>query len=203
MNKDRVVLLDRDGVINADKPGYILSWEEFRFLRGSKSALKMLRQSGYAVHVVSNQSAVGRGLLTRKKLDQITSRMLDAIRRAGGDIQGVHYCTHRPEENCGCRKPRLGLFREVARKFDMNLKKAWLIGDKLTDIEAGNAMGCRTVLVKTGGSPEAEKALPGQSHTPYLIAENLLDAVQHIIREDGPRQARVSRKKNRQGTGRK
>ena len=194
---NRVVLLDRDGVINADRVDYILSWDQFKFIPGSKAALKLLKERGYSVHIVSNQSAVGRGLMTREELDAITARMLRAIRRAGGDIQAVHYCTHRPDENCDCRKPRPGLLRDVARKFNLDLQRTWLIGDKLTDVQAGNAVGCRTVLVKTGVAPEADRVKPDQPDTPDFVAEDLLDAVRHIVREGAPGRVRTSGEQNR------
>jgi len=182
-DNDRVVLLDRDGVINADRQGYILSWEQFRFLPGSKAALRILKERGCHVHIVSNQSAVGRGLMTEKDLDAITGRMLRAIRREGGEIESVQYCTHRPEENCDCRKPKTGLLRQVARKSGVDLGRAWLIGDKLTDMEAGNAMGCRTIFVNSGFLPETENTRPGRPDTPDFVAENLLDAVRHTLND--------------------
>ena len=132
-DSERVVLLDRDRVTNADGPGYILSWERFRFLPGSKAALSILKERGYSVHIVSNQSAVGRGLMMQGNLDGTTARMLRAIRWSGGEIEGVHYCTHQPENNCGCRKPKTGLLRQVSRKFGVDLGRAWLIGDRLPD----------------------------------------------------------------------
>jgi D-glycero-D-manno-heptose 1,7-bisphosphate phosphatase len=177
----KVVLLDRDGVINADQPGYITAWEQFTFLPGSKSALRTLKEQGYRAHIVSNQSAVGRGLMAEETLDEITARMLLDIRCAGGEIKSVHYCPHRPEDNCGCRKPRAGLLREVAGKFGVDLTKAWLVGDKLTDVQAGKVVGCRTILVKSGVLPEADRVRPGRPDTPDFIGEDLLDAVQNII----------------------
>jgi D-glycero-D-manno-heptose 1,7-bisphosphate phosphatase len=196
-DSDRVVLLDRDGVINADRPGYILNWKQFTFLPGSKEALTILKEHGYRVHIVSNQSAVGRGLMTGEELDAITARMLRAIRRGGGEIEGVHYCPHRPDENCNCRKPKTGLLKEVARKFRIPLRKAWLIGDKLTDMEAGNAVGCRTILVKTAVEPEAENVRPGQPDTPEVVAENLLDAVRYIVGEGTNRGPAARRRMDR------
>ncbi len=93
----------------------------------------------------------------------------------------AHGRIHRPDENCDCPKPRTGLLSEVSRTFVLSLGTAWLIGDKLTDMQAGNGMGCRTILVKTGVVPEAERAQPGQLDSPGFVAENLLDAVQCII----------------------
>jgi D-glycero-D-manno-heptose 1,7-bisphosphate phosphatase len=188
----RVVLLDRDGVIIADRPGYVLNCDQVSFIPGSKAALRMLNRRGYTVHVVSNQSAVGRGLMSAEELDEITRRMIEDVRRSGGDIKSVHYCTHRPEENCDCRKPKTGLLKSVADKFNFDVKKVWLVGDRHTDAEAGNAVGCRTILVKSGVSPDAEdlqphKPLPQHAEPhqiPYLVAEDLLDAVRLIFRED-------------------
>ncbi len=195
---DKVVLLDRDGVINADRFGYITSWDEFTFLPGSKTALRLLAENAYRVHIVSNQSAVGRGLMTEAALDDITARMLDEIRLEGGEIGSVHYCLHRPEDDCDCRKPKLGLVKEVVAKCDVDLTRSWLVGDKLTDMELGNAAGCRTILVKSGvpgraGLPEVERIRPGQPNTPHLVCEDLLEAARHIIgrRAKRPAQSRI------------
>ena len=186
---DKVVLLDRDGVINADRFGYITSWDEFTFLPGVKTALRLLAENAYHVHVVSNQSAVGRGLMTEAALDDITARMLSETRLEGGDIGSVHYCLHRPEDDCDCRKPKLGLVKEVVAKYNVDLTRSWLVGDKLTDMELGNAAGCRTILVKSGVLPEVERIRPAQPNTPRLICQDLLEAVRHIIGRQAKRPA--------------
>ena len=134
------VLLDRDGVINASPAGrYVTSWEEFHFLPGALPALRRLKNAGKTVLIVSNQAGVGRGILSRTKLDQITRKMLQAIRAAGGIVQTVYYCTHRPKAACACRKPKIGMLRKAAREHRLDLTRSFLVGDHEKDIELNTA----------------------------------------------------------------
>ncbi len=178
-HRRKVVLLDRDGVINIDRDNYILDISQFRFLPNTLEALKLLKESGFEVHIVSNQSPVGRELLTPDELQRITAYMLKEIEKAGGEIKSVNYCPHHPDEDCNCRKPETGLLQKVAGDHSLNLQDAWLIGDSLTDIEAGNRVGCRTILVE-GGSHHDEAELKGILK-PYLVVHDILAAVSHII----------------------
>lgn len=144
---DKVVMIDRDGVINHDRPDYVRTVGQFRMIHGAQRAIRLLTQYDYKVHIVSNQSAVGRGLITKDTLDEITRHMLARIEKAGGRIESVSYCLHRPDEGCECRKPKAGLIEALVDKYGFDPEKAWLVGDKLTDVAAGNTAGCRTILV--------------------------------------------------------
>ena len=179
---DKVVLMDRDGVVNHDRPDYIRDVNQFRFIHGAQRAIRLLTQNGYRVHIVSNQSAVGRGLMTQAALDEITAHMLARFEKAGGRIESVSYCTHTPEENCECRKPKTGLINALVEKHGFDPARAWFVGDSLSDMTAGNAVGCRTILI-------ARRLPPSKFHTndhaiPDFITTDLYTAVTSIILRD-------------------
>ena len=146
----RAVFLDRDGVICRYRPDYVKSWEAFEFLPGSLGALKELAALGRPVIVVSNQSCIGRGLVTRETVDDINRRMMETVGTHGGRIDEVYICPHHPDEGCSCRKPGTAMLIEAAMKFDIDLSRSWVVGDNSTDIYMGQKAGCRTVLVRTG-----------------------------------------------------
>jgi histidinol-phosphate phosphatase family protein len=175
----RAVFLDRDGVINYNREEYVKSPEEFVFLPGSATAVARLSSAGFGVFVVSNQAGVGKGLMTERTLDAITERMREGLAAEGGLLQGVYYCPHRPDAGCDCRKPKPGLLRQAAREHGIDLSRALMIGDAPRDIEAGAAVGARTVLVLSGKTSAAHGAefTPRPSH----IAADLSAAVDWIL----------------------
>jgi histidinol-phosphate phosphatase family protein len=144
------VFLDRDGVINEDRADYVKTWAEFRFIRGVRPALRRLAEARIPVVVVTNQSAVGRGLISPEGLASLQARMVREIERSGGRIAGVFHCPHRPDEGCACRKPRAGLLQQAARELGLDLSRSLLVGDTGRDLEAGRRAGCRTMLVLSG-----------------------------------------------------
>lgn len=150
----RLVILDRDGVINADSPHYIKSPDEWVALPGSLEAIARLNGAGYTVVVASNQSGLGRGLFDADSLAAIHRKMLGAIEEAGGALAGVFVCPHTPGQDCECRKPRSGLFRQIAEKFELSLEGVPAIGDSARDLEAARRVGARPILVLTGNGQE-------------------------------------------------
>ncbi|MBI2940049.1 MAG: D-glycero-beta-D-manno-heptose 1,7-bisphosphate 7-phosphatase, partial [Chloroflexi bacterium] len=146
----RTVFLDRDGVINENRTDYVKSWDEFVFLPGALAALQLLRERGYQVFVVTNQSGVGRGILSSQELDALHWAMRDAIEGHGGAIADVFYCPHPPEAGCDCRKPRPGLLLQASRRHSCDPTQSYVIGDSLTDVQAGLAVGATPILVLTG-----------------------------------------------------
>jgi histidinol-phosphate phosphatase family protein len=178
------VFLDRDGVLNEDRADYVKNWGEFRFLKGVRRALGRLEEAGLPVLIITNQSAVGRGLLSSAGLENIHRKMVRAVERGGGKIQGIYYCPHHPEEQCACRKPRAGLLRQAAAEWPIDLKKSILIGDTGKDLEAGRKAGCRTVLVLTGqGSETLGRVFSGElSCPPDFICRDFPAAVDLIER---------------------
>ncbi len=148
----KVIFLDRDGVINR-YPGdtkYVASWKEFHFLPRVKKAIAKLNQNKFKIFIVSNQAGVGKGLFSRDCLDTITQKMLAAIKKSQGKIDGVYYCIHRQEENCPCRKPKAGLIDIVKKNHIIGLKNSFFIGDTIRDVYTAKAAGCQSVLVLSG-----------------------------------------------------
>jgi D-glycero-D-manno-heptose 1,7-bisphosphate phosphatase len=156
-----LIILDRDGVINYDAADYIKTPAEWVPIPGSLEAIAKLHNAGYRLAVATNQSGVGRGLLSRDMLAQIHARMLAAVRKHGGDIQGIYFCPHKPEDGCDCRKPAPGLLREIAIQFKVNLEGVYVVGDAERDILAARRVGALPVLVRTGKGAAALNA----SHT--------------------------------------
>jgi D-glycero-D-manno-heptose 1,7-bisphosphate phosphatase len=143
----RLVLIDRDGVINRDSDQYIKSVAEWQPLPGSLEAIRDLTAAGFEVAVVTNQSGIGRGLFSEPTLHAIHAEMQRAIEAVGGRLAGVFYCPHRPDAGCDCRKPAPGLLLEAALAFGVSLDGVAFIGDKLSDVEAANAAGARPIVV--------------------------------------------------------
>ena len=146
----KLVILDRDGVINNDSDSYIKSPDEWKALPGSLVAIAKFTQAGYHVVVATNQSGIGRGLFEMATLNAIHDRMQRAVAAVGGRIDAIFYCPHGEEANCACRKPKPGLLEEIARRFNTPLQEVPFIGDGLRDLQAAIAAGARPVLVLTG-----------------------------------------------------
>ncbi|HEV7165462.1 MAG TPA: D-glycero-beta-D-manno-heptose 1,7-bisphosphate 7-phosphatase [Gammaproteobacteria bacterium] len=166
----KLVILDRDGVINQESDAYIKSPEEWFSLPGSLEAIARLHKNGYTVVVASNQSGVGRGYFTLDTLAAIHGRLRREVEAAGGKIDGIFFCPHRPEDNCDCRKPKTGLFKQISERYKVDLRGVPMIGDTARDIIAARAMGCRPILVLTGRGHQALEALPDVEHYADLAA---------------------------------
>ena len=180
---DNVVFLDRDGVINQDSPQYIKSWSEFEFIPGSLEALAALNRSGFEVIIITNQSAVQRGLISMADLDQMHGRMLAAIQSRGGRILDIFFCPHLPTDDCSCRKPRPGMIERACNKYGIDPATTTMVGDSSRDIECARNAGCgRAALVRTGYGQTALRELKDKGVPIDFVAENLSDAVQWIIR---------------------
>ncbi len=181
----KVVFLDRDGVINRDSPDYIKSWEEFEFLPGSLPALKKLTAKGYHLIVITNQSAVHRGMMSLEDLERIHVRMQAAAAAAGGHIKAVFFCPHAPDEDCSCRKPRPGLIHQAQLRYHLDPGSACLVGDSAKDIECAQNAGCgRAILVRTGNGIEAQAILARKNISPDHVADDLNAAADWIIAHD-------------------
>ena len=177
-----VVFLDRDGTINtAPEHRYITEWEQFRFLPGALGAIRKLRDHGMPVIVVSNQSGVGRGLMSKTALARITRSMRAEVRRAGGHMEAIYYCTHHPDDGCRCRKPHPGMLRKAARERRIDLKRSFLVGDTETDVLTARSAGCRPVLVLTGRQTRTTSR--HLTAPPDRIVKDLPQAVRWILRE--------------------
>ncbi|MCP4907597.1 MAG: D-glycero-beta-D-manno-heptose 1,7-bisphosphate 7-phosphatase [bacterium] len=152
--RSRVAFLDRDGVINEDSLDFVRSLVDFRFLPGSLGAIAALTGAGWRVVVVSNQSGLARGLIARHDLEAIHDSLRGRVRSLGGRIDGIFVCPHAPEEGCRCRKPATGLFEEAESRLGLRARGALLVGDRESDLAAGAAAGCFSMLVQTGRGKE-------------------------------------------------
>lgn len=170
------VFLDRDGVICENRDDYVKSWQEFAFVPGSVEACAALTRAGLRLFVVTNQSAVGRGILSRRTLDTIHDSMLQALSRAGAGIEAVLVCPHAPEDRCECRKPAPGLVEEAADRFGIDRSRAWMVGDAASDVAAGKRAGIGTILVLTGRGGTQARGLAESGTTPDFVAQDLVDA---------------------------
>ena len=175
----RLIILDRDGVINEDSPDYIKSPEEWQPIPGSLEAIAQLNRAGYRVVVVTNQSAIGRGLLDLNTLCRIHDKMAHALADIGGFIEAVFFCPHRPEDNCECRKPKPGLLKDVASRLDTDLTDVPAIGDSLRDLQAAAAVGAKAILVRTGKGEATREAIQGKMDVP--VYRDLAEAVDQLL----------------------
>ncbi|MBI2993761.1 MAG: D-glycero-beta-D-manno-heptose 1,7-bisphosphate 7-phosphatase [Gammaproteobacteria bacterium] len=146
----KLVVLDRDGVINVDSRDYVKSEQEWQALPGSLDAIGRLYRSGYRIVVVTNQAGIAHGKLNAEILAAIHQKMLAHLSQYGGVIEAIFFCPHAPEDHCNCRKPKPGLLRELSRRLRVRLHGVPCIGDKLSDIEAALAVGASPILVRTG-----------------------------------------------------
>jgi D-sedoheptulose 7-phosphate isomerase len=172
-----VVFLDRDGVINVNRPDYVKSWDEFQLFPDVAPAIRRLNEAGYAVVVVTNQSAIGRGIVSAATVDQLNARMCSLLAAQGAWISRVYYCPHRPDDHCLCRKPHAGLIQQALAELPIDARKAFMVGDHVSDIAAGRSCGLTTVLVTTGRGAVEECG----ANMPDYVAPSLTAAVDWIL----------------------
>jgi D-glycero-D-manno-heptose 1,7-bisphosphate phosphatase len=179
---DKIIFLDRDGVINADSPDYVKSWDEFNFLPGSLQALAELTQAGYRLIIITNQSIIGREMVPLSVLEEMHRRMQHAVESAGGAIYDIFFCPHRPDDQCECRKPRPGMILEAGRRHRIDLGKTVMIGDRAKDVMCGRNAGCgATILVRTGSGEAARQELTACGVQPDAVAADLREAAHLIV----------------------
>jgi D-glycero-D-manno-heptose 1,7-bisphosphate phosphatase len=175
----KLIILDRDGVVNFDSDQFIKSPDEWKPIPGSLEAIARLNQAGYRVVLATNQSGIGRGLFDMATLNAIHDKMHKALAQVGGRIDALFFCPHTADSKCDCRKPKPGMFEEISKRFNMELNRVPAIGDSLRDLQAAAALGAQPILVRTG---KGEKTLAG-GNLPEgtLIFADLAEAVQHLI----------------------
>lgn len=178
----KLVILDRDGVINQDSDAYIKSPEEWIPIEGSLEAIAKLSRAGFTIAVATNQSGIARQFFDHYTLARIHQKMCDEVELAGGMLSGVFYCPHGPDEGCSCRKPGTGLLEAISFEFNAPLVGVPLVGDSLKDIQAAKQMSCRPILVESGKGLQTLKA---NSHNGELddvtIVGNLAAAAKLIL----------------------
>ena len=177
----KLVILDRDGVINHDSDQFIKTPKEWKPIDGSVEAIARLNQNGFRVVVATNQSGIGRGLFDMATFNAINDKMMELVFRQGGRIDAIFFCPCTAEEHCHCRKPDTGMFEDIASRFQVGLNGVPAIGDSLRDLEAAAKVGCAPILVLTGkGKMTKEKAgLPRGTKTFADLAE----AVKFLVAE--------------------
>lgn len=177
----KIAFIDRDGVINQDpkEKYYVHNLSEFILYPGVKEAVRKLKQANFKVFIVSNQTGVGKGEVDFQDLNEITFHMMAEFAASGAKLDGIHYCTCPPEDDCDCRKPKTGLFEEALEGVDADKNQMYLIGDSERDIQAGSAFGCKTILVLTGKSKREDEA--NFMYKPNYVADNLEGAVHWIL----------------------
>jgi len=146
----KLIILDRDGVINQDSDQFIKSPDEWKPIPGSLEAIARLNQWGWRVVVASNQSGIGRGLFGMDTLNAINEKMVKSLAQVGGRLDAIFFCPHPANSTCECRKPKPGLFHQIAERFNVSLAGVPSVGDSLRDLQAGAAVGCKPYLVLTG-----------------------------------------------------
>ncbi len=174
----KLLILDRDGVINQDSDAYIKSVEEWLPIPGSITAIADLSKAGWTVAVATNQSGIARGYYSLATLDAMHQRLRDLVVAQGGEVGLIVYCPHGPDDGCTCRKPRPGMLETIAAHYGARLAGVWFVGDSLGDLQAAQATGAQPVLVKTGkGVKTLGKPLPEGT----LIFEDLASVAQSLI----------------------
>lgn len=177
----KLVILDRDGVINYDSPQHIKSPDEWIPIPGSLEAIALLNQSGFRVVLATNQSGISRGLFDMATLNAIHDKMHRALGQLGGRIDALFYCPHSADANCDCRKPKSGMIEEISRRFAIELDGVPSVGDSLRDLQAGVSHGVQPILVRTGKG-EATLAQGNLPENTWICA-HLAEAAQRIITE--------------------
>lgn len=177
----RLVILDRDGVINEDSPDYIKSPDEWIPIAGSLDAIARLKRAGFAVAVATNQSGLARGLFDRPTLDAMHEKLRHLLAEHGGSLDTIAYCPHGPDDGCDCRKPRAGLYHQISRALGLPLEDALIVGDSGRDLEAARAVGARPILVLTGKGRATRDA--GGLPEGTLVYADLATAVDALVGE--------------------
>lgn len=176
----RAVFLDRDGVIIQNRVDYVKSWREVEFVPGSVEALARLSALDLAVVIVTNQSCVGRGLVSAETAGRINVRLVEVIRKAGGRVDGLYMCPHTPADACECRKPAPDMLRQAERDLGIDLAASYYVGDGAEDVWAAQAVGCHPILVLTGRGQQSVQRLEQAGTPSYDVVADLSSAVAEI-----------------------
>jgi len=178
----KLIILDRDGVINYDSDAYIKSVDEWQPIPGSIEAIARLSMNNYRVVVATNQSGISRGMFDLDTLNQMHEKMYRLVENAGGSIDAVFFCPHGPGDACDCRKPKPGMLRDIGERLHLNLEGVPAVGDSLRDLQAAEAVGARPLLVRTGKGERTLAKLGDDLN--YPVYDDLADVVDMLLAEE-------------------
>jgi len=180
--KNNFIILDRDGVINEDSDEYIKSPDEFILIASSLAAIAKLNQAGFTVVVATNQSGIARGYFDESTLQAMHAKLQTLLAAEGGNIDRIYFCPHGPNDNCDCRKPKTGMLKQILNDYNKDPVNVVAVGDSLRDLQAAQAVGIKSILVRTGKGKKTESQLPSDellADTP--VFNNLADAVEKLL----------------------
>lgn len=177
-NMKKAVFLDRDGTICEDV-SYLSRVEDLRLFPFAAEAIRILSNNDFLICLITNQSGIGRGMLDENDLREIHVQLVKELRESNAYLDAIYFCPHKPEDECQCRKPQIGMIERAANDFQVDLKSSWMVGDKAIDVEAGFDAKTKTALVLSG---YGSKEVATMKVKPNLIGENLLEAVKMIMR---------------------
>jgi D-glycero-D-manno-heptose 1,7-bisphosphate phosphatase len=178
----KLVILDRDGVINQDRDDFVKSPAEWVPIDGSLEAIALLNHSGWRVVIASNQSGIGRGFFGMAELNAMHDKLHRMLSQVGGRVDGIFFCPHTAQMKCDCRKPKPGMYKDIAQRFDARLEDTPVIGDSLRDLEAADSVGAQCILVRTGKGEKtlADGGLPENTRVFY----DLMDATLYLLAKE-------------------
>ncbi|ASP18444.1 D-glycero-beta-D-manno-heptose 1,7-bisphosphate 7-phosphatase [Neisseria sp. 23W00296] len=180
----KLIILDRDGVINRDRDDFVKSADEWVPLEGSMDAIAFLTQAGYTVAVATNQSGIGRGLFTMQQLNEMHAKMHKLVRQAGGEIDGIWFCPHTAAADCNCRKPKSGMVEDIIDRFNAKAADVYMVGDSLRDLQAVAGAGGRPVLVLSGKGKKTLAGHAGELPQGTQIFDDLAAFAQYLMQQE-------------------
>lgn len=182
----KLIILDRDGVINQDSDDYIKSVDEWKPIPGSIEAIANLSKAGYTVTVATNQSGISRGFFDEFELAAMHQKMCDLVEEEGGLINGVFFCPHGPDDDCECRKPKIGLIEQIKCEFGANAEQHPFVGDSAKDVMCAKLTGCTPVLVRTGKGEATLAELSASELDGVSVFNNLKEYVDSLLQANPP-----------------
>lgn len=187
----KLIILDRDGVLNHDSDAFIKTPEEWHAIDGSLEAIANLTRADYQVVIITNQSGIGRGYYSINTLNQIHQKMLDKLHILGGEVAAILFCPHGPDEGCACRKPAPGLFNDLSKRLMISLDGVYAVGDSLRDLQAATAAGAKPIAVRTGKGKKTESQLESGEYLDSLgdvaIYDDLSTFVKALLSSEYPK----------------
>ncbi len=186
MSDVKLVILDRDGVINHDSDHYIKTVAEWMPIDGSIEAIAKLKDNGYKVAIATNQSGIGRGYYSEETMHQMHQKLADLLKPFDAEIDHIEFCPHIPDENCACRKPKPAMLRNIATRFGVDLAHIYFVGDTLSDLSTADHANAKFALVKTGkGARIIDKVLSSEAHKQTPVFNDLAHFVDEFIKQGG------------------